>query len=47
MAHLVLVCVGLGIGFSLGVLVMALLAVSGRDKLAEPRAVRAYAVRAS
>lgn len=47
MGHLALVCVGLGIGFYLGVLTMALVAASDRDKLPEPRPVRWHAVPAS
>lgn len=47
MEHLVLVCVGLVIGFCLGVFVMALLAVSSRDTLPEPRPVRTHAAHAS
>jgi hypothetical protein len=47
MEHLALVCVGLVIGFSLGVIATALLAISDRATLPEPRPTRTHAVPSS
>jgi hypothetical protein len=47
MEHLALVCIGLVIGFSLGVIAMALFSAPGRDTLPEPRSVPTPTVRAS